>query len=281
MTYLIKSIWNAIIRLIDQDGVEHAGYMSFIIILAIFPFFVFILALTSFFGASEIGQYLIKIIVTNIPSEATESFNTRYREILSAPPEGLLTLAAGGAMWTASSFIECIRTILNRIYEVTSPPNYIFRRLLSVGQFLLISLIISLLMFALVLLPIILYKIPGLANLYQNFEDHYPVLYPAARYFLIIALSFFTLAGLYYLIPNETLTFKEVIPGALATTGLWWISGTLLSNYLKYYNQLNLVYGSLGSIIVTLIFFYVVNILFIYGAELNYVLNKERVNRAA
>ncbi len=77
---------------------------------------------------------------------------------------------------------------------------------------------------------------------------------------------------MYYILPNVKLNFIDVFPGALLTVILWIISGYLLSTYIVYYNQLNLMYGSLGSIIVTLIFFYIINMIFIYGAEFNYLM---------
>ena len=93
-----------------------------------------------------------------------------------------------------------------------------------------------------------------------------------SRYFLIFLSLFFTVCSLYYLIPNIKLHFLEVIPGALLSVFLWVLSGYLLSTYLVYYNQLDIIYGSLGSIIVTLIFFYIVNMIFILGAEFNYLM---------
>ncbi len=87
---------------------------------------------------------------------------------------------------------------------------------------------------------------------------------------------------MYYILPNVKLNFIDVFPGALLTVILWIISGYLLSTYIVYYNQLNLMYGSLGSIIVTLIFFYIINMIFIYGAEFNYLMkNYENIECSA
>ena len=98
----------------------------------------------------------------------------------------------------------------------------------------------------------------------------------AARYALIFVSLFLSVCALYYIIPNAKLRFAEVVPGAFLTIILWAISGYLLSTYIVYYNQLNIVYGSLGSIIVTLIFFYIVNMIFIIGAEFNYLMRNGR-----
>ncbi len=260
-------IYAAIVKTIEHDGVEHSGYMSFMVLLSVFPFLVFFLALTSFLGASELGEHLIALLLENLPEQTTHAIKSRIIELSQTPPQSLMTLAIFGSIWTSSSFVECLRTILNRVYEIKSPPAYIRRRLLSIVQFLLISLFISFVMFLLVGIPLAISKIPEIVALIDSYGY---ILYSFKYSFLLVSL-FLSVSSLYYIIPNASLRFLEVVPGALLTVALWAASGYLLSTYIVYYRQLNIVYGSLGSIIVTLIFFYIINMLFIYGAEFNYL----------
>lgn len=284
MKFIISCLWKAIVRTVDQDGVEHSGYMSFMMILAIFPFFVFLLSLTSFFGASEVGQQFIEFILDNTPNEAAESFAYRVKELSSAPPQSLMTLAIVGTIWTASSFVECLRTILNRVYDITSPPNYIFRRMLSIVQFLLLTVAIAIIMFIFVVAPVIIAKVPVLLEITNKIKAEYDLIsghnFDILKNILVFGSLFFTVSSLYYIIPNVKLSYKQVVPGALLCSILWILSGNLLSKYIKYYNQLSIVYGSLGSIIITLIFFYVINMLFIYGAEFNYLVRDKIIERS-
>lgn len=271
MKKIICNLYKAVENMIEHDGVEHSGYMSFMVLVSIFPFFIFILAFTSFFGASELGEKFIEIALESMPNYSIDSIKTRINELIASPPQSLLTLAIVGTIWTSSSFVECLRTILNRVYEIKSPPNYILRRLLSIAQFLIISSAISLAMLLLVLIPIGLSKIPQFMILIEDYKE----MLNAARYAAIFLSLFLSVCALYYIIPNAKLRFLEVAPGAMITVICWSLSGHLLSQYLVYYNQLDIVYGSLGSIIVTLIFFYIVNMIFIVGAEFNYILRKQ------
>ena len=268
MKKIIVNLYRSVTKMIDHDGIEHSGYMSFMVLLSIFPFFIFILAFTGFFGASELGEKFIQLALENMPAQSIDSIRTRVRELITTPPQGLLTLAIIGSIWTSSSFVECLRTILNRVYEIKSPPNYFLRRMLSIAQFLFISTMISLAMLLLVIIHIGLQKIPQFMNLIED----YKTILNFSRYLLVFLSLFFTVCALYYLIPNIKLRLFEVVPGALLSVFLWILSGYLLSTYLVYYNQLNIIYGSLGSIIVTLIFFYIVNMIFILGAEFNYLM---------
>jgi membrane protein len=270
----LKCSYLAIVRTIEHDGVEHAGYMSFMVLFALFPFLVFFLVLTSFFGASELGENFMSLLISSLPDTTTLAIKQRISEIMQVPPQSLMTLAIIGSIWTASSFVEGLRTILNRVYHINSPPPYLWRRLLSILQFLAISLLIFFAMFLLVVVPIGLKKIPNI----EHILDIYSPILQYWRYILICGSLFTTVASLYYVIPNVKLTFLEIIPGAVFTVLLWIISGNLLSRYIIYYNQLNIVYGSLGSIIITLLFFYLINMLFIYGAEFNYLYSRRRVD---
>jgi membrane protein len=266
MKRLFIYMYRALVKTIEHDGIEHAGYMSFMVLLSIFPFIVFFLALTSFFGASELGSYFVNVLIENMPSDATASIKDRIYEIVKTPPYRLMTIAIIGTIWTSSSFVEGMRTILNRIYNISTPPPYLFRRLLSIAQFLIINFFIAFAMLMLVFIPIGLRKIPELHHILDNYSPFWTYF----RYFLIWSALFITVSAFYYIIPNVRVKFIDVIPGAMMTVVLWIVSGNLLSNYLAYYNQLSILYGSLGSIIVTLLFFYIFNMLFIYGAEFNY-----------
>ena len=126
-------------------------------------------------------------------------------------------------------------------------------------------------MLLLVIIPIGLEKIPK----FMSFIEDYKAVLNFARYGVVVLSLFFAVCSLYYIIPNVHLRFLEVVPGAFLTVILWVLSGFLLSRYIVYYNQLNIIYGSLGSIIVTLVFFYIVNMIFIIGAEFNYLMRSK------
>jgi membrane protein len=270
MKKILLCLYKAAFKTINDDGVEHSGYMSFMVLLSIFPFLVFFLALTSFIGASNIGENFIQLILQNLPEKLIDTVKIRVEELADTPPQRLLTLAIIGSIWTASSFVECLRTILNRVNAIKSPPPYIMRRLLSILQFFLISIVITFTVFLFIIIPIGLTKIPGMSDLVSNYVGYINII----RYSVVLFILFFGASALYYIIPNAKMTFKEVAPGAALTVILWVISGYLLSKYIIYYNQLTIVYGSLGSIILTLLFFYIINMIFIYGAEFNYLLNQ-------
>jgi membrane protein len=271
---ILKFSWQALCNVINHDGIEHAGYLSFLVLFSIFPFVIFFLTLTSLFGFAEYGAEFINQITVGIPGDFVQK---RTQELLNLPPASLMSLAIVGSIWTASSFVEGLRTILNRIYNLAAPPSYLFRRMLSILQFFIISMFLFCGMMLLVIIPIIVNKFSNINSMFDHLRifGNVGVLLGLVRYILIFICLFFSSSTLYYIIPNVKIRYIDILPGAFLTVCLWLISGYFLSNYIKYYSQLNLIYGSIGNIIITMIFFYVVNIIFIYGAEFNYQIKKK------
>jgi membrane protein len=268
----IKAAFN----LANHDGVEHAGYMAFITLLSFFPFLTFLMAVTSFIGKSDHGREFIYLLISNMPTNSIQAIKPRIDEIMLVPPSSLLTISILGMIWTSSSTVEGLRTILNRIYNVASPPAYIWRRLLSILQFLIITAILLISMFILLFLPVIYQELQHFKHLSLvldlfsqiNTEMLTPIL-DNARHFAFMTTLFAIVMLLYYGIPNISVRMRSLIPGSILVVLLWTLSGSLLSQYIYIFSQLNVVYGSLAGFIITLLFFYIINLIFIYGAEVN------------
>lgn len=274
---------DAIVNLINHDGVEHAGYMAFVTLLSFFPFLIFIMTFTSFIGSSEYGKEMISLLLSNMPDYLRSTLNSRIEEIVSGPPGSLLTLSILGVIWTSSSTVEGLRTILNKIYHVKAPPAYILRRLLSIAQFLIITMILLIAMVILIFLPIIYQKISNIEYLQPIFEltselniNLFNPTWYNTRYITLILTIFIGVMFLYKVIPNVKLHTRSIIPGSVLVTLLWVFGGSLMSKYIYIFSQVNIVYGGLAGFVLTLLFFYIIHIIFIYGAEMNFLINKNK-----
>lgn len=272
-----RSLWQ-IIRdaakhtVVTHDGVEHAGYLSFLGLLSLFPFLVFMVSLAGFVGEGDLGRQFIAFMRDNLPARIFNALMPRVDEILSGPSHALLTLSMVAAVWTASSAVEGYRTVLNRAYHVGTPPAYIWRRLLSIAQLLIFSFMILVGMLLLVVVPIALEGLEHALNMPHHLTDW--VQWDASLRPLLIGVIFLMVATMYYILPNIKQSLRAVLPGAVLTVSLWMLAVDLFRIYLTSFDQVNIIYGSLGGIIATLLFFYVLNLIFIFGAELNYQLIK-------
>ena len=131
---LLESVRKGAVLTVMHDGIEHAGYLAFLGLLSLFPFLVFLVAIIGLVGQGSTGAAFISAVLKSMPVNLAGALTPRIEEIISGPPQALLTVSILGAIWTASSAVEGIRTVLNRAYHVATPPAYLFRRTLSIER---------------------------------------------------------------------------------------------------------------------------------------------------
>jgi membrane protein len=264
----MRCLWQAMVNTINHDGVEHAGYLAFLGLLSLFPFLVLLVTFAGILGEQDIGVSFVNLITHNLPKHVVDALLPRVQEIVSGPPQGILTIAILGALWTASSIVEGLRTILNRAYRVHTPPAYALRRLLSIAQLLLVMATVISGMLILVLAPLALNWLEELLGVVL------PLQFKAVSALFTIMVMWLAVGSVYYMLPNVKQRYAATLPGALLAVALWVFSGWLLTIYLSQFQQINLIYGSLGGIIASLLFFYMTGLAVIYGAEFNYLLEE-------
>src|SRR5262249_47539690 len=108
-----------------------------------------------------------------------------------------------------------------------------------------------------------------------------PDTYALARQMIGVILLLAWFASLYTILPNVGVRMIDVLPGAVVAVVLWVIAAKLYSLYLQNLSRYTITYGSLAGIILTLFFFYISAIVFIFGAQLNGAVRRERKRLAA
>jgi membrane protein len=270
----IQSVHNAVLH----DGVEHAGYLSFLLMFTIFPFLVFFVAMLSFFGNTSLSNVVVDAIMASEWAMFIDALKPRILEITSGPPQSLLTLAILSAIWTASSIFEAIRTILNKAYRAQTMRRYVLRRLLSILEFILTIIITVVAVAALVLLPALwsalyeslleIYTHPVLTLLKPETEN--------IRHTALLLFGFGLLSALYYFLPNVKHTWTSTWPGTILVLSCWYVFSWTFKNYLTIFHSISVIYGSLAGVIIALFYFYICSFIFIVGAEFNYNLAKAK-----
>lgn len=275
LTNFPKIIWRSICDMINHDGVEHAGYLAFLLMLTIFPFLVFITATLGFFGSEQLGNLLVNLIVNSSWASFIDALKPRIIEITSTPPQSLLTIAILSALWTASSIFEGLRTILNRAYRVTQTPGYLLRRLFSIIEFLIAITITILLMFVLVVIPSISGFVIDLFSIHNaTILSFLSVESGNMRVIILVAFTCLLVAVLYNKLPNRKGKFIHAFPGTAIVMLGWYLASALFKYYLGHFPQVNFIYGSIAGVIISLLYFYICSIIFIVGAEFNYHVEK-------
>ena len=249
-----------------NDGFIHAGNLAFLALLALFPFFIVATALATLLGQTQSGSMAVATILAQLPPQVAVTLRQPILEALTARTGALLWLGAIVGLWTAGSFVETVRDILRRAYGVKYSAPFWEYRLASIA--LIIGAVI-LLMFAFAL-TLMLRSVQAVLQAWFPFAENVETM---VAYFRIVpGLALFgTVYALFYALTPSRYRRPgcRKWPGALLIT-LWWMATVeVLPWTLSMFGGYDLTYGSLAGVMVVLIFFFVIGLGVVTGAELN------------
>lgn len=261
--------WEVVKRVaigVYNDGFIHAGNLAYLSIVALFPFFIVAAAVAHLLGQSQDAMLTVTNILRRLPPDVAATLREPIQEVLTVRTGTLLWLGAIVGLWTATSFVETIRDILRRAYGVKyCAPFWEYR----LGSILLILGAVLLLMIAFAVSA-------ALTIAHQLIIRWFPLAQDVAStlglYRLVPAITLFcTFYGLFYaLIPSRYRRQRCLKwPGALFIT-VWWLgTAELIAPVLSLFGGYTRTYGSMAGVMIALIFFFVVGLGVVIGAELN------------
>jgi len=162
--------------------------------------------------------------------------------------------------------------MLDKSYDVTESRSFLKSRAVAIALtcMMIPAMLVSL------LLPVFGEKIGRFIFSYMGLSSVFLTLWNFARWILSFCIMLGVLAGIYYFAPHKRLRFKGVLAGALFTTVGWHIVSWCFSYYVNHIGNYSAIYGSLGGIIVLMVWFYVVALLIILGGVMNSTLDSVR-----
>jgi len=249
-----------------NDGFIHAGNLAYLALLALFPFFIVAAALANLFGQSESSRKTVIAVLAQLPPAVADVLRQPIAEVLSARTGPLLWIGAIVGLWTVGSFIETIRDILRRAYGVKYCAPFWEYRLGSMAM-IIGSVFLLMIAFGLsITLSSVQHAIEHWIPLFQNVADtltFYKVV-PAVALFVTNYLVFVLLTPSRY----RRIGCRKW-PGALLITAWWLLTAEILPEVIGLLGGYDLTYGSLAGVMVVLIFFFMVGLGVVMGAELN------------
>jgi len=268
-------VYDAICHLIEDDGFAMASHVALSTLLAVFPFLIFGTTLATFLGADQFSDRAIHLIFDTWPEAIAKPLADQVVQVLTIPRGGLLTVSVLAAAYFASNGVEALRISLNRAYRVPENRPWYFNRLASLGYVLMAVLIFALLSIMLVAVPLVLNYtrewVPRLADILD-------VVFSWRIYGTVLLL----LAGLLILhlwLAAGRRRLLDVIPGVFLTLLFWSLGAVIFAYYLATFANYTATYAGLASVMIVLIFLYMLAVIFILGAEINAALMKFKVRR--
>ncbi len=248
-----------------SDGFIHAGNLAYLALLSIFPFVIVAAAVARLFGQSEEGLNAVNALLVTMPDNVAAVLERPIHDVLEARTGNLLWFGALIGLWTTGSFIETIRDIIRRAYGVSYSRPFWEYRLGSLGM-----------IFVAVIVAMIALSLSVAASSIQGFLID---LIPGADWLVglltlfqvVPALALFgSIYALFYVLtPKRYRDGCPKWPGA-AFVAAWWVATAyVLPLALSRVGSYDLTYGSLAGVMIAMIFFFIVGLGLVIGAELN------------
>jgi len=262
-----KRVWRG---LFEDRVFGWAAELGFYFLFALFPTLICassILGLVARSAHQFYGQLLGHLAIV-IPTSAMGAVLKTFNETTSAASSGKVTFGLIAAIWSASVGVSAVQETLNAVYNIEDSRSYMVARLQAIGLTILVILMVT----------------AGLCSMlggdyFANLIDHtvHDAILRVAGTVAIRLISWtlasillaLTFAVLYYWAPDCNMKWHWITPGAVIGIAGWLLASLGFRLYLHYFNTYSVTYGSLGAVVILLMWFYITGLMLLIGAEVN------------
>jgi membrane protein len=249
----------------EDDIFNGAAALGYYLTLAIFPAVIFLMALLPYLPIAGIDKAIMDLLRQAMPASAADMFLGVVQEVTSQQRGGLLSFGALATLWATSSGMYAIMQQLNITYDVTEKRGFLKARSLAI--------VLSLLFTALIIGGFAIIVLGGVAQdwLGQRYGLS-PVLltmFAVFRWIVIVAVLLLAFALMYYLAPNVKQKFVFITPGSVAGVLLLTVASLGFAWYVQNFANYSATYGSIGAVIVLMLWLYITGITILFGSEVN------------
>lgn len=267
--------WGELLKRTVRDSMADrvaglAAQLAFYFFLALFPTLLFLVSLLSYLPAEPTIESTLTRMESLLPMEVLQIIRRHIDEVVAGDRGGLMTFAIAGAIWSSSTAMNAIITALNHAYDIEEFRPWWQTRLTAIALTVALA-IFSVAAFALVV---------GGADLAAwvarrtGAGEMFATIWAIAQWPVALALVVFAVDLVFYFAPNADTRWVWVSPGSLLATGLWLLASLGFKIYVQNFSNYAVVYGTIGSIIVLMLWFYMSAFALLVGAELNAEIDK-------
>lgn len=266
-----KGFFQDLLQHIKKSDVTSLGaQLAFFFLLSLFPLLIFMVTLLPYLNLPE--DQIFQFLRNYAPADVYGLIEGTLTEVLQNKNGGLLSVGLLGTIWSASNGVNAIMKSLNKSYELEETRPFFIVRGLSV---VFTILIIGLFLIAL-LLPIFGEQIGVFLFAFLGLDEVFLLIWNSIRFTIPPLIIFVVLTALYWLVPNDKLYFKSVIPGGIFATVGWILVSLAFSFYVSNFANYTATYGSLGAIIVLMMWLYFSGTILMIGGQINAVMQERK-----
>ncbi|MBK6347931.1 MAG: YihY/virulence factor BrkB family protein [Bacteroidales bacterium] len=245
---------------------NRAAALSFNTFLAIFPAIIFFFTLIPYIPIVNFQDSLLDLMQEFIPQQAYLAVEETLFDIVKRPRGSLLSFGFLLAMYFATNSINSLIEAFNQTYHSIDSRTPFQQRLVSIALVVILSI--------LVIVAIALITVgPAVLNWLQSHNlltDGLTIfMISAGKWLITLALLFFAFSFLYYIAPSGKQHFRFISAGSTMTTLLFIAASVGFNYYVNNFSKYNSLYGSIGTLIVFMMWIYFNAIIILLGFELN------------
>jgi membrane protein len=266
---LVQTLKRTITEFKEDELTDRAAALTYYGILSIFPA---LIALVSIVGLvadpATITRTLTDVVSSIGPASAVETFKGPIEGITSNRGAAgiLLIVGIAAALWTASGYVGAFMRAANVIYEVEEGRSFIKLRPLQMLVTLLLVLMLALVLMAVVLTGPLADAVGSAVGLGSTAVTIWDI----AKWPVLLGVVVAMIALLYYASPNAKLRgFKSILPGAALAVVIWLLASAAFAFYVANFGSYDKTYGTLGGVVIFLVWVWLTNVAILLGAELN------------
>ena len=264
----LKEFLKELFRRFNDDQVPQVGaQLAYYLLLSLFPLLIFVLSLLSFTPLAQTDS--LTRLLSALPRETADMIQPIVIDIVQSRSGSILGLSLFLSLWSGSNGINNLIRSMDSAYDIENTRKMWLRRVIAVGYTILLAVVIVL---ALVIQVFGNQIMSALVDFVPSLEFIYSI-WQILQLFLPLIIIILSLAGLYKWGPgfpkDHSITFGEALVGAAVAGVLWSLAsfgfGFYVNNFANYSNT----YGSLGGVIILILWLFLTSIIIMLGAEVS------------
>ncbi|WP_234733058.1 YihY/virulence factor BrkB family protein [Tellurirhabdus bombi] len=255
-----------IAKFLDNDTNERSTSVAYSLILAVFPFIIFLFTLIPYIPIDNLEDQVMEFMRQVLPATTYDTVKHTVLDIISRPRQGVLSFGFILAGYAATSGMVSLMAAFNSSHTSKESRGFFKTRLIAVG--LTLTLVISL--FLAIAILVVGGVISDYLRQFRIFDN--PVFYTLidlGRYVVVFIVFVLAIAILYRFGPDANMKWKLITPGSILASVLIVITTLGFSYYVSNFSSYNKLYGSIGTLIVLMVWINLVCLLLILGFEMN------------
>lgn len=250
-----------------DDVFNGAAALGFYLTLAIFPAMIFLMAVIPYLPIPHVDEAIMDLLRQALPDRASELFAGVVKEVATERRGGVLSLGLAAALWSASTGMYAVMQQLNIAFNVAERRRFLKARATA----LLLTLLFGVLVIGAFSLVVLGGVIQDWIGDRFGFSQVLLGFFAVFRWVVIVVALMVAISLVYHLAPNRKDSYHFFTPGAVTATVLLILASIGFSLYTSNFGNYSAIYGSIGAVVVLMLWLYIAGLVILVGAEINVV----------